>query len=169
MEPESQSNCISCKGCSKEFGIQNVRKHLSQRPSCKNKYSQEEENELDRLYQAYRKKKRAKNYEKTKNQKDTKPETVTTLDSAVPSTSQKRELESESSDISQSNKIKCKNCQKIFTTGGIKYHLEMTSACKIMYTNNELEKMSEETKKKTKGAFIHHVASRRERRVICTT
>ena len=93
METESQSNCIRCKGCSKDFEIQNVRKHLSRKPSCKNKFSQEEENELDRLYQAYRKKKRAENYEKTKNQKETKPETVANVDSTVPSTSQKRELE----------------------------------------------------------------------------
>ena len=107
---ESDSNIFKCKHCSKEFGIQNIRKHLSQKELCKKEYSPQEECELERHYEAYRKKKRAKNYEKTKNRKDTETktetETVRIVDSAVPSTSKNQELESESSDISKSNMIK---------------------------------------------------------------
>ena len=61
---------FKCKGCSKELAINVIRNHLSQKASCKNKYSQKEEDELARQYETFRKKKRANNYKtQVQNQK----------------------------------------------------------------------------------------------------
>ena len=64
-----ETTSYKCKGCSKELVIHVIRNHLSQKLSCKNKYSLQELDELDKLYKTYRKKKLADNYKKKKNQK----------------------------------------------------------------------------------------------------
>ena len=61
-----------CKGCHKELSINVIRNHLAQKSSCKNEYSQEEEAELERLYVAYRRNKRAKDYQDKKEKANTK-------------------------------------------------------------------------------------------------
>ena len=64
-----ETTLYTCKGCSKEFVIHVIRNHLAQKASCKRKYKPQEFDELDKLYNTYRKKKKAENYIKRKNQK----------------------------------------------------------------------------------------------------
>ena len=82
---------------------------VAQKPSCKKEYSQKDEAELARHYEAYRKKKRAEKYQKNKIQKTSKENaTIKAVDPAIPSTSKNQDVivESENSDIFQPSKIK---------------------------------------------------------------
>ena len=64
----SEAVQIKCKGCATLFPINTIRTHLGHpvNLSCKEEYSKEEYRELKRLYESYRKKKRAENYRKNK-------------------------------------------------------------------------------------------------------
>ena len=59
---------VKCKGknCGIEFQINEIRKHLAKKQSCKKEYSTEEYEKLGRQYEIYRKKNRAANFQRQK-------------------------------------------------------------------------------------------------------
>ena len=54
---------IECKGCLKKFGPNIIRRHLAN-TSCKKEYSLEDLEELERIYDSYRKNQQKMNYKK---------------------------------------------------------------------------------------------------------
>ena len=70
-----EDSMIKCKGCSKHFSINSIRRHIWQ-TSCKNKYTSEEFAHLVKLCDSHKRQKKlekkAENYQKRKSQKNVK-------------------------------------------------------------------------------------------------
>ena len=67
------ANLVKCKGCPANLEINKIRKHLGHSFSCKEKYSEEELNELKKLSDAFsRKKKNEKLRRKRQNKSEQK-------------------------------------------------------------------------------------------------
>ena len=130
MEKSTEPKAL-CVGCNEYKLIRNLKKHIAANKKCSKIYSSSEENQnqLQRICDSYKKKKKAKDY---KNRKSLKNEEINSDNLGKSGTS------NDEKSFNQIQKISCKGCGESFEIGnaGIKRHLKKGSKCFNAYTTD---------------------------------